>query len=45
MRERDSPAWSADELRRLSDDQRIKVLGLTDLCQTHLSEFDGRAWR
>lgn len=42
---RDSPAWSDDELRRLSPAEQQKVTRLTELEQRHLSEFGGGAWR
>lgn len=42
---RDSPAWSDEELRRLSPDDQRKVTRLTDIAQMHLSEFDGGSWR
>lgn len=42
---RDSPVWSDEELSRLSPEDQQKVTRLTDLGQTHLTEFGGGAWR
>lgn len=42
---RNSPAWSDAELRRLSPADQQKVTRLTDLGQTHLTEYGGGSWR